>query len=59
MLIDVANTGDGNVIGKEAEMILNYNDLTTEIQCMWNLKTNVIPVKSGQLEPFQEHLENT
>jgi hypothetical protein len=53
VLIDVAVTGDGSVIEKEAEKILNYKDLTTEIQRMWNLKANVIPIISGALEPFQ------
>jgi len=44
MLIDVAISGDRNVIKKEAEKILKYKDLTTEIQRMWNVKTKVIPV---------------
>jgi hypothetical protein len=38
MLIDVAIPGDRNVIKKETEKILNYKDLTTEIQLMWNVK---------------------
>ena len=44
MLIDVAISGERNVIKKEAEKILNYKDLTIEIQRMWNVKTKVIPV---------------
>jgi len=32
------------VVKKEAEKILNYKDLTIEIQRMWNVKTRVIPV---------------
>jgi hypothetical protein len=44
MLIDVANSGDRNVIKKEAEKILKHKDLTIEIQCMWHVKTKVIPV---------------
>jgi len=44
MLIDVAISGDRNVIKKEAEKILKYKDLTIEIQRMWNAKTKVIPV---------------
>jgi len=41
MLIDVAISGDRNVIKKEAEKILKYKDLTTEIQRLWNVKTKV------------------
>ena len=40
MLIDVAISGDRNVIKKEAE-ILKYKDLTIEIQRMWKVKTRV------------------
>jgi hypothetical protein len=32
---------------KKAEKILKYNDLTTEIQRMWNVKTKLIPVIIG------------
>ena len=34
VLIDVAISGERNVIKKEAEKILKYNDLTIEIQRM-------------------------
>jgi hypothetical protein len=47
MLIDVAILGDRNVIKKEAEKILKYKDLTTEIERMWNVKTMVIPAIIG------------
>jgi hypothetical protein len=47
MLIDVAISGDRNVIKKEAEQILKYKDLTIEIQRMCNVKTRVIPVVIG------------
>jgi len=47
MLIEVAISGDRNVIKKEAEKILKYKDLIIEIQCMWNAKTKVIPVIIG------------
>jgi len=47
MLIDVAISGDRNVIKKEANNILKYKDLTIEIQRMWNVKTKVIPVIIG------------
>jgi len=47
MLIDVAISGDRNVIKKEAKKILKCKDLTIEIQCMWNIKTKVMPVITG------------
>jgi hypothetical protein len=36
--IDVAISGDRNVIKKEAKKILKYEDLTIEIKRMWNVK---------------------
>jgi hypothetical protein len=47
MLIDVAISGDRNVIKKEAEKILKYKDFTIETQRMWNAKARVIPVVIG------------
>jgi hypothetical protein len=41
MLVDA---GDRNVIKKEAEEILKYEDLILEIQCMWNVEAKVILV---------------
>ena len=40
MLIDIAISGDRNVIKKDAEKILKYKYITIEIQRMWNVKTN-------------------
>ena len=40
----VANTADRNVIKEDAETILKYEDLTLEVEHMWNLKTKVIPL---------------
>jgi hypothetical protein len=47
LLIDVAILGGRNVIKKEDEKILKYKGLITEIQCMWNVKTKVMPVVTG------------
>ena len=44
MLIDVAISGDRNVIKKEAEKILKHKDLPIEIHRMLKVKTRVIPV---------------
>ena len=59
MLIDVAISGDRNVIKKEAEKILKCKDLTIGIQRMWNVKTNVIPVIIGANATISKSLENT
>ena len=45
--IDVAVSGDRNVIKKVAEKVLKYKHLTIEIQRMWNVKTSVIPAITG------------
>jgi hypothetical protein len=47
MLIDVAISGDRNVIKKEAEKVLKYKHLTIEIQRMCNVEPKVIPVIIG------------
>jgi D-arabinose 5-phosphate isomerase GutQ len=41
------NNNNTNVIEKEAEKILQYKDLITEIQRMWNMKRKVILVTKG------------
>ena len=62
MLIDVAISGDRNVIEKEAEKILKYKDLTIEIQRMWNVKTKVVPViiwATGSIsKSFRKYMSN-
>jgi hypothetical protein len=62
MLIDVAISGDRNVIKKEAENVLKYKDLTTEIQRMWNVKARVIPVVIGAIgtisKSFRKFMNN-
>ena len=62
MVIDVAISGDRNVIKKGAEKILKYKDLTIEIQRMWNVKTKAIPViigASGTIsKTFRKYVSN-
>jgi hypothetical protein len=62
MLIDVAIPGDRKVIKKEAEKILKYEDLTIEIQRMWNVKAWVIAVVIGATgttsKPFRKYVSN-
>jgi hypothetical protein len=62
MFIDIAISGDRNVIKKEAKKTLKYKDLTTEIQRMWNVKTEVVPVIIGATgtisKSFRKHVSN-
>ena len=62
MLIDVAISGDRNVIKKEAEKILKYEALTIEIQRMWDVKTKMIPVIIGATgtisKSFRKYMSN-
>ena len=62
MLIDVAISGDRNVIKKEAEKIIKYEDLTTETHPVWNVKTKVIPVIIGATgavtQSFRKYVSN-
>jgi len=62
MLIDVAISGDRNVIKKEAEKSLKYKDLTIEMQRVWNVKTKMIPVIIGAIgtisKSFRKYVSN-
>jgi len=55
--IDIAVTGDRNVIKKEVEKIIKYKNLRIEINCMWNVKAKVIPVIMGATETVSEALQ--
>ena len=62
MLIDIAISGDRNMIKKEAEKFLKYKDHTIEIQHMWNVKTKVMPVIIGATgtlsKSFRKYVSN-
>ena len=62
IFMDVAISGDRNMIKKEAGKILKYKDLTIEIQRMWNVKTKVITVIIGATgtvsESFRKYVSN-
>jgi len=58
ILIDVAIPGDRNVIKKEVEKILKYKELIIEIQRMWNVKAEVMPVKTGATGTISKSLRH-
>ena len=47
---------------KEAEKVVKYEDLTIEIQCLWNVKTKVMLVITGtpqnHLKIIRKYLSN-
>jgi hypothetical protein len=55
MLVDVAISGDRNVIMKEAEKIVKYKDLIIVTDRMWNVKAKVIPVIIWATGTIQNH----
>jgi hypothetical protein len=54
--VDPAISGDRTVITTAAEKILEYADLTIEIQRMWNVKMKVIPVITGETGTISKSL---
>jgi hypothetical protein len=62
VLTDVPVSGDTNMIKKDTEKILKYKDLTIQVEHMWNVKTNVIPLIIGATgtisKSFTKYLSN-
>ena len=60
-IIDVAVPNDTNIKTKEQEKVEKYQDLRLEIQRLWNVKAQVVPVVIGALgsttPEFSRHLE--
>jgi len=58
----VNNNNNNNNNNEEAKKILKYEDLTIEIQRMWNVKTKVIPVIIGTTgtisKSFRKYVSN-
>jgi len=63
VLIDVAISGDRNVVKKEAEKVLKYEYLAIKMQRMWNVQTKTILVtiwSTGTIsKSFTKYLSNT
>ena len=60
-IIDVAVPNDHNIRVKEQDKVEKYQDLRLEIQRLWNVKAQVVPVVIGALGSttpnFPKHLE--
>ena len=53
LFINVAISGDRNVIKNGTENILNNRNLTIAIERTWTVKTKEIPVVTGAIGPSQ------
>ena len=49
LLIDISCPADGNIARKQAEKLTKYSDLRVEVSRMWQCRTLVVPVVSGEL----------
>ena len=48
LIIEIASSGDHNIVEKENEKVEKYQDLIREINKLWNLRSvDVIPVVVG------------
>jgi hypothetical protein len=56
MLIDVAISGDRNMIKQGAEKFLKYKDLIIKIQRMWNARVKVIPIATEATRTISKSL---
>jgi hypothetical protein len=63
VLIHIAISEDANLIKKEAQQVMICQELTLEIQRMWNVKAKVVPVKTGATgtisKSLRPYLSNT
>ena len=55
-LIDMTVPSDRNIALKETEKKSKYKDLELEIQRMWQMKTEVIPVVVGALDTVKKDM---
>ena len=57
-LIDMAVPADKNILEKEKEKVIKYQDLKMELKRLWKMKVKVIPVVIGALGSVSKNLKN-
>jgi hypothetical protein len=62
MLTDIAISEDRNATKKGTKNVSKYKDFSVEIQCMWTVETNVVPITTGSTgtisKSFRKYLKN-
>ena len=57
-IIDFAVPGDSRIEEKEKDKIEQYQDLGRELQRIWNVKVNIIPLVVGSLGAIPKQFGN-
>ena len=57
MLIDIAASSESNTSAKFTEKLSRYKDLEIEVNRMWDVKTETIPVVDGVLRLIKMGLD--
>ena len=57
MLIDIAVPSESNTSAKFTEKLTKYKDLEIEVNRMWDMRTETIPVAIGALGLFKNGLD--
>ena len=57
-MIDFAVTGDSRIEEKEKDKIEKHQDLGRELQKIWNVKVNIIPLVVGSLGAIPKQFGN-
>ena len=57
-IIDFAVPGDSRIEEKEKDKIEKYQDLGRQLQKIWNVKVNIIPLIAGSLGAISQQFGN-
>ena len=57
-IVDFAVSGDSRIEGKEKGKTEKYQDLARELQKIWNVKVNIIPLVAGSCGAIPKQFGN-